>query len=110
MTNLAEMKCVPCQRGAAPLKRAEIIPLLRQLRGWDAVDDHHLSKSISFPDFATALAFVNEIGALAEKEGHHPDITLSWGKVGIQLWTHSVGGLSESDFVLAAKIDKLTRE
>jgi 4a-hydroxytetrahydrobiopterin dehydratase len=107
MTDLAEMKCVPCHGGVAALKHAEIIPLVRQLKGWDVVDDHHLSKEITFPDFVTALAFVNEVGGLAEKEGHHPDISLSWGKVGIQLWTHAVGGLSQSDFVLAAKIDKL---
>jgi 4a-hydroxytetrahydrobiopterin dehydratase len=107
MSELATKKCVPCRTGAAPLRRTEIIPLLRQLHGWDVVDDHFLNKNVNFPDFVSALAFVNKVGALAEQEGHHPDLHLAWGKVGIQLWTHKVDGLTESDFVLAAKIDEL---
>lgn len=109
MSELVNKKCMPCSTGTTALRRTEIIPLLRLLYGWDVIDDHHLSKNVSFPDFASALAFVNRVGALAEQEGHHPDLYLAWGKVGIQLWTHKVDGLTESDFVLAAKIDELPR-
>jgi len=90
------------------LSRAEFTPLLQQLRGWIVDDDHHLSKTLSLPDFRAALAFVNQVGELAEQEGHHPNLHLSWGKVGIEIWTHKVDGLTESDFILAAKIDQLT--
>lgn len=75
--------------------------------GWKVVDDHHLEKQLDFPDFATGLAFVNRVGALAEEEGHHPDLFLAWGKVGITIFTHKVDGLTRSDFILAAKIDQL---
>ena len=75
--------------------------------GWTVVDGHHLSRTFKFPDFAAALAFVNRVGALAEDQGHHPVIGLTWGKVTIDLWTHKINGLHESDFILAAKIDKL---
>jgi 4a-hydroxytetrahydrobiopterin dehydratase len=92
-----------------PLTRNAIIPLLSQLDGWDVVNDHHLAKSYEFPDFATALAFVDRIAALAEEQGHHPDLHLSWGRVGVEIWTHKINGLTESDFVLAAKIDTLPR-
>lgn len=71
------------------------------------IDDHHLTKQFKFPDFRSALAFVNKVGEIAESEGHHPDITLGWGKVSIMLWTHAAGGLTENDFILAAKIDQL---
>jgi 4a-hydroxytetrahydrobiopterin dehydratase len=105
---LASRKCVPCRGGVPPLSRAEFTPLLRQLRGWEVVNDHHLTKSVTFPDFRSALEFVNQVGEVAEREGHHPDLHLSWGKVGIETWTHKVDGLTESDFILAAKIDQLT--
>jgi 4a-hydroxytetrahydrobiopterin dehydratase len=82
--------------------------LLRQIDGWEVVNEHHLSKELKFSDFATALAFVNRIGEIAEAEGHHPDLALSWGKVAIRIWTHKMNGLTESDFILAAKIDALT--
>jgi 4a-hydroxytetrahydrobiopterin dehydratase len=107
MCELAAKKCVPCQGGVPALTRAEFSPLLNQLRGWEVIDDHHLRKSLSFPDFRSALAFVNRVGELAENEGHHPDLYLSWGKVGTEIWTHKVDGLTESDFILAAKIDRL---
>lgn len=74
---------------------------------WDIVDEHHLERQFSFPDFQSALDFTNAVGALAEAEGHHPDIYLAWGKVGIKIWTHKINGLTTSDFVLAAKIDGL---
>lgn len=109
MTQLAQKQCVPCQGGVQPLHGAELRSLLNQLSGWSAAKEHHLHKDYSFPDFMTALAFVNRVGELAESQGHHPDIYLSWGKVGIDIWTHKIDGLTESDFVLAAKIDNLPR-
>jgi 4a-hydroxytetrahydrobiopterin dehydratase len=104
---LAEKRCVPCRGGVPPLKPEEIANLQRQVAGWQVVDNHHLSKSYAFPDFVTALAFVNRAGAVAEQEGHHPDLYLSWGKVEIRIWTHKINGLTESDFILAAKIDRV---
>lgn len=107
MCELASKKCVPCQDGAAPLKGDDITTMLRQLSGWEVINEHHLFKEFKFPNFATALAFVNRVGEVAETEGHHPDILLSWGKAAIQIYTHKIDGLSESDFILAAKIDEL---
>ncbi len=106
---LSAKSCVPCQGGVPALTRAEIAPLEAELRGWEVIADHHLMKNYDFPDFATALAFVNRVGQLAEEQGHHPDIYLTWGKVGLQIYTHKVDGLTESDFILAAKIDQLPR-
>jgi 4a-hydroxytetrahydrobiopterin dehydratase len=103
--DLAHRECVPCRGGAPPLSAEQIAPLLTQLVGWSVVDHHHLSKSYQLPDFASALAFVNRVGEVAERNGHHPDVALSWGKVRLDLWTHKIDGLSESDFVLAAKCD-----
>jgi len=93
-----------------PLSADQIIPLIDQLRGWEVIQTHHLTKNYAFPDFVSALKFVNRIGEVAEQEGHHPDIYLTWGKVRIQTYTHKIDGLSESDFILAAKIDELTHE
>ena len=108
MSSLANEKCVPCRGGEPPMKGALLRELEAQLGpGWRVVDDHHLEKEIKFPDFATALAFVNRVGALAEEEGHHPDLFLAWGKVRITLYTHKADGLTRSDFILAAKIDPL---
>jgi 4a-hydroxytetrahydrobiopterin dehydratase len=90
-----------------PLTPAERAPLLAQLEGWSVVDDHHLSKLFTFPNFVDALAFVNRVGDVAEKNGHHPDILLSWGKARVDIWTHKIDGLTESDFVLAAKCDRV---
>jgi 4a-hydroxytetrahydrobiopterin dehydratase len=105
-SELAKKKCVPCRGGVPPLQGDAVAQLLRQLAGgWVAVADHHLEKDYTFPDFAQALAFTNRVGAIAEEEGHHPDIYLSWGKVSINIWTHKIDGLTESDFVLAAKAD-----
>lgn len=105
---LAKKKCAPCQGGITPLKGDQLLKLQQQLgNGWNIVNEHHLEKEWSFPDFATALKFTNRVGELAEVEGHHPDIYLAWGKVKITLWTHKIDGLAESDFILAAKCDLL---
>jgi 4a-hydroxytetrahydrobiopterin dehydratase len=104
--DLSQKTCVPCQGGVPPLTADERAPLLEQLSGWEVIDGHHLHKKYSFPDFVQALAFTNKIGDLAEQEGHHPDIYLTWGKVEISIWTHKIDGLTESDFILAAKIDE----
>jgi len=106
-SDLAAQKCVPCKGGVPPLTGIEIAKLLARLgpNGWRAVEEHHLEKEYGFPDFASALAFVDRVGAIAEGEGHHPDLFLTWGKVRITTWTHKIDGLTESDFVLAAKCD-----
>ncbi|MFO0838314.1 MAG: 4a-hydroxytetrahydrobiopterin dehydratase [Phycisphaerae bacterium] len=109
MTELASRQCVPCKGGVPPLSGAELRRLHGQLPGWEVVDEHHLSRVHSFSDFKSALAFTNRVGDLAEQQGHHPDLYLSWGKVGVKIWTHKIDGLTESDFVLAAKIDQLPR-
>lgn len=107
MSELTEMACVPCQGGVPPLTAEEFAPLQAQLKNWQVVEGHHLKKTWALADFVTALDFVNRIGALAEAEGHHPDLYLTWGKVEVQIFTHKIDGLSESDFVLAAKIDQI---
>ena len=103
---LAGEKCVPCRGGVPALKGDELRILQDELGGgWGVVGGHHLEKEYTFPDFAQALAFTNAVGAIAEDEGHHPDIYLAWGKVRVTIWTHKIDGLTRSDFVLAAKID-----
>jgi 4a-hydroxytetrahydrobiopterin dehydratase len=102
---LAARECVPCKGGVPPLTAAQITPLLTQLEGWSVADNHHLEKTYTLKDFAEALRLVNVIGAVAEQQQHHPDIYLAWGKVGVKIWTHKVNGLTESDFILAAKCD-----
>lgn len=106
---LRHRRCVPCEGGVPKLPGETVRKLLAELDGWRAVDDHHLRKVYVFPDFKTALAFVDRVGELAESEGHHPDIHLSWGRVEVETYTHAIGGLSENDFILAAKIDALPR-
>jgi len=106
MSDLASRECVPCRGGVPPLEAEQIGPLLEQLgQHWEVIDNHHLSKTYTFPDFVQALAFTNRVGEMAEEQGHHPDIYLAWGKVGITVWTHKIDGLTESDFVFAAKCD-----
>ena len=105
--SLVEKHCVPCRGGVPALKGEELEKLKAQVSGWQVIKEHHLAKSYRFPDFQKALDFVNRVGSLAEAEGHHPDLYLSWGKVDIQIWTHKIDGLTESDFILAAKIDGL---
>lgn len=110
MSNLASRQCVPCKGGVPPLHGAALLALQHQLgpegNGWKIVGEHHLEKDFRFRDFAQALAFVNRVGAIAEEQGHHPDITLAWGRACITIWTHKIDGLTESDFVLAAKCDQ----
>lgn len=106
MSALADRSCVPCRGGVPPLTEAEIAPLLGQLDAWTAVDAHHLEKTYRVKNFARALQLVNRIGAIAEEQNHHPDLTLAWGRVGVQIWTHKINGLTESDFVFAAKCDR----
>jgi 4a-hydroxytetrahydrobiopterin dehydratase len=106
--SLANEKCVPCRGGVAALRGADLRALADELgSGWRVVEEHHLEREYVFPDFAAALAFTNRVGALAEEEGHHPDIHLAWGKVRIVLWTHKIDGLTRSDFILAAKIEAI---
>jgi 4a-hydroxytetrahydrobiopterin dehydratase len=105
MSSLSQKNCVPCMGGVPPLKGEAIGRLLPDLRDWQVVDEHHLVKSYELKDFAAGLSWVNQIGQIAESEGHHPDIYLSWGKVRVEIWTHKIDGLTESDFILAAKID-----
>ena len=105
MESLSSKKCVPCHGGVPRLTGDEIAPLLRQLEGWEVAEEHHLSKEYKFANFAEALAFVNRVGAVAESEGHHPDISFGWGYARLKIYTHAIDGLTESDFILAAKID-----
>jgi 4a-hydroxytetrahydrobiopterin dehydratase len=105
--SLAQKHCVPCRGGVPPLKGAELENLKTQVPGWQVVEEHHLTRTYTFPDFLKALDFVNRAGAIAEQEGHHPDLFLSWGKVSVKIWTHKIDGLTESDFILAAKIDQI---
>ncbi|MCA1620858.1 MAG: 4a-hydroxytetrahydrobiopterin dehydratase [Acidobacteria bacterium] len=105
MESLATKHCVPCHGGVPRLTGEEIAPLLAQLGGWEVFEEHHLSKGYEFKNFADALAFVNRAGAVAEAEGHHPDIEFGWGYARLRIYTHAIDGLSESDFVLAARID-----
>jgi len=106
MSELAAKDCIPCKGGIPPLNEREYEELLEKLGGgWQVVDDHHLEKEYRFKDFRAALAFTNRVGELAEAQGHHPDIHLSWSKVRLVIWTHKINGLTESDFIFAAKAD-----
>ena len=109
MSNLAAKTCVPCRGGVPPLKGEELSVLQKQVDGWNIIDEHHITKTFRFPDFRGALGFVNRVGELAEEQGHHPDMCLAWGRVAIKTWTHKIDGLTESDFILAAKIDELPK-
>ena len=104
------MECVPCHGGTAPLRGAALRSLLRSLgHGWKTVEDHRLEKEFKFDDFKSALAFTNRVGEVAEEQGHHPDIHLAWGRARVVLWTHAVEGLTQNDFILASKIEGLSR-
>ena len=107
MNGLANRKCVPCRGGVPPLKGAEITKLHPEIEGWEVVNEHHLRKEYKFKDFKETQAFVNRVSDLAEEQWHHPDICFGWGQAEITIWTHKIDGLTESDFILAAKIDML---
>jgi 4a-hydroxytetrahydrobiopterin dehydratase len=108
MTDLAERRCVPCRGGVPPLDAEQRAALLAELGGgWKVVDGHHLEKRYDFPDFKTAFAFVGRVAEVAEEQGHHPDVELGWGRVVLSIHTHKIDGLTESDFVLAAKADRV---
>ncbi len=110
MSELSQKNCVPCRGGTPPLKGKELAAYSKQVPAWQVTDEHQIARTFKLPDFKSALALVNRIGDLAEQQGHHPDIELAWGKVKVILWTHAVGGLSESDFIMAAKIDDLAKK
>jgi 4a-hydroxytetrahydrobiopterin dehydratase len=106
-TELIHKKCIPCEEKTGALKGAALADLRRQLgEGWNVVNEERLEKEYKFKDFREALDFTNRVGTVAEEENHHPDIFLTWGKVKLTLSTHSIGGLSENDFILAAKADE----
>jgi 4a-hydroxytetrahydrobiopterin dehydratase len=107
MSELSSKQCVPCRGGVSALKGGEITPLLNQLKGWEVVNEHHLKKHYRFSNFKEAQTFVNRVGDIAEEQGHHPDICFDWGSAEITIWTHKIDGLTESDFILAAKIDEI---
>lgn len=107
MSDLASKNWVPGQGDVPALKGADLHALSHQLPNWEVVNEHHIDRVFKFPDFEKALEFVNRVGAVAEAQGHHPDILLTWGKVEVTIWTEAVNGLTNSDFVLAAQIDEL---
>lgn len=107
MSELAQKECIPCKGGVPKLMGAELDALIEQVgNDWRVADQHHLEKLYKFADFRQALDFTNRVGELAEQQNHHPDIYLSWGKVKITIWTHKIDGLTESDFIFAAKADQ----
>ncbi len=108
VNDLAMATCIPCKGGAEPLKGSDIENLLSSLsENWQVIEEHHLERTYKFRNFRDGLDFVTRVGELAEEQNHHPDIYLAWGKVKITLWTHKINGLHESDFIMAAKIDRL---
>ena len=112
MNDLASKRCVPCEGGTPPMRRVEAENMLAEVDGWNLAEDGVLKiqRKFKFDDFKSALGFVNEVGKIAEEEGHHPEIIFGWGKAVVTLYTHAVSGLSENDFILAAKINNLGQE
>lgn len=107
MTDLASKTCVPCRGDTPPLQGKEIESLQRQIPEWEVVEDHHLKRIFRSKNFREALRFVNEVSVIAEEQGHHPDIGFGWGYAEVRVWTHKIDGLTESDFVFAAKVDRI---
>jgi len=107
VSDLASKTCVPCRGDTPPLKGEELEELSSQLPDWEVVEEHHLKKTFRFKNFREALDFVGRVGEVAEEQGHHPDITFGWGKAEITVFTHKIDGLTESDFILAAKANEL---
>ena len=110
MTELADKTCEPCRGGVPPLTPGQQAKLLAELNGWDIIDGHHLLRDYKFDNFVQALAFTNSAGTIAEEQGHHPEITVGWGHAQVVIWTHKIDGLTTSDFVLAAKLDRIENE
>jgi len=110
MTKLSQKKCIPCAGGTPPLNKDQQEQLLKNLEGWQVVDGHHLKRSWKLADFKSALALVNDAGAICEQENHHADFNFGWGHVTITLYTHKINGLTESDFIVAAKISEIKTE
>jgi len=106
-SELANKTCVPCRGDIPAIQGKHLEQLLQLVPKWKVVNEHHIVHEFKFPDFSKALDFVNRVGELAEQQGHHPDIFLAWGKAEVTLWTHKIDGLSESDFIMAAKIDQV---
>ena len=107
MSDLAKKTCIPCKGGVHPLKGEKLDDLLEKLKNnWKIIKEHHLEKEYSFKNFKEALDFTIKVGELAENQGHHPDVFLAWGKVKLTIWTHKIDGLTESDFIFAAKADQ----
>jgi 4a-hydroxytetrahydrobiopterin dehydratase len=104
---LAEKTCVPCRGGVPPLTRPQFAPLLTELDNWQVIDESKLTKSYKFPNFKKSMDLAKKIADIAEEQNHHPDLLVRWGELRVELWTHAAGGLTESDFILAAKIDKV---
>jgi 4a-hydroxytetrahydrobiopterin dehydratase len=105
--NLADQKCIPCRGGVPPMERARAEELLRELdEGWRLNSEGHLERTYAFKNFIEAMVFANQVAAIAEAEGHHPDLHIAWGKCGVGVWTHKIKGLTESDFYFAAKTDR----
>jgi len=108
-SNLSTKSCVPCRSGIRPLEKEDTEKLLGNLGGnWQINDKGHLCKSFKFKDFMAAILFANKVAEIAEKQGHHPDLMISWGQCSVEIWTHKINGISENDFILAAKIEALT--
>lgn len=107
IVELKDRVCVPCRGGVPALSAEDCASLVSRLEGWQVIDAHHLSRDYKFDDFVKALAFTNAAGQVAEEQGHHPEITVGWGHAQVTIWTHKIDGLTESDFILAAKLDQL---
>jgi 4a-hydroxytetrahydrobiopterin dehydratase len=111
MTELASRTCEPCRDGVPPIKGATLYSLQQQLEdGWQVVDERFLERKYKFKDFKDALAFTVKVGELAEQQDHHPDVYLAFGKVDLKVWTHKVDGLTENDFIFAAKLDDMNAD
>ena len=108
MEELSKKKCVPCEGNIKPLDKDRIDQLRKQIRNWEICKNHHLSKKFEFVDFNSALDFINKIAPICNEGNHHPNIEFSWGYAIIKIYTHAIDGLSENDFILASKIDKIS--
>lgn len=109
ISSLATKHCVPCHGGTPRLTASEVKALLPRVPAWQVVDDVRLTRTFRFKDFAVPMAFANEIASVGEAEGHHPDLHIHWGRLEVEITTHAIEGLSENDFILAARIDRLLK-